>query len=90
MLGDLGKFIVAKGFKQLPKVQKLPDLVTLRTITTYSMNVHILKPTKLIGVVFVSFTIAKIFMLTFPKIILRPFLSKNVKIVHFNPPTLPH
>ena len=29
MLGDLGKFIVARGFKKLPKVQKTPDLVTL-------------------------------------------------------------
>ena len=29
MLGDLGKFIVAKGFKKLPKIQKSPDLVTL-------------------------------------------------------------
>ena len=29
MLGDLGKFIVAKGFKKLPK--KSPDLVTLVT-----------------------------------------------------------
>ena len=29
MLGDLGKLIVAKGFKRLPKVQKSPDLVTL-------------------------------------------------------------
>ena len=26
---DLGKLIVAKGFKKLPKVQKSPDLVTL-------------------------------------------------------------
>ena len=30
MLGDLGKIIVAKGFKKLPKIQKLPDLVTLK------------------------------------------------------------
>ena len=29
MLGDLGKLIVAKGFKKLPKSQKSPDLVTL-------------------------------------------------------------
>ena len=29
MLGDLGKLIIAKGFKKLPKVQKSPDLVTL-------------------------------------------------------------
>ena len=29
MLGDLGNLIVAKGFKQLPKVKKSPDLVTL-------------------------------------------------------------
>ena len=28
-VGDLGKFIVAKGFKKLPKVQKSPNLVTL-------------------------------------------------------------
>ena len=26
---DLGKLIVAKGFKKLPKVQKSPNLVTL-------------------------------------------------------------
>ena len=32
MLGDLGKLIVAKGFKTLPKVQKSPDLVTLVVI----------------------------------------------------------
>ena len=29
---DLGKLIVAKGFKKLPKVQKSPDLVTLMVI----------------------------------------------------------
>ena len=29
MLGDLGKLIVAKGFKKVPKIQKSPDLVTL-------------------------------------------------------------
>ena len=28
-VGDLGKLIVAKGFKKLPKVQKSPNLVTL-------------------------------------------------------------
>ena len=28
-VGDLGKLIVAKGFKKFPKVQKLPNLVTL-------------------------------------------------------------
>ena len=27
-VGDLGKLIVAKGFKKLPKVQKSPTLVT--------------------------------------------------------------
>ena len=26
---DLGKLVVAKGFKKLPKVQKTPNLVTL-------------------------------------------------------------
>ena len=29
MLGNLGKLIVAKGFKKLPKSKKSPDLVTL-------------------------------------------------------------
>ena len=29
MLGDLGKLIFAKGFKKLPKAQKMPNLVTL-------------------------------------------------------------
>ena len=28
-VGDLGKFIVAKGFEKLPKFQKSPNLVTL-------------------------------------------------------------
>ena len=28
-VGDLGKFVVAKGFKKLPNVQKSPTLVTL-------------------------------------------------------------
>ena len=28
-VGDLGKLIAAKGVKNLPKVQKLPNLVTL-------------------------------------------------------------
>ena len=28
-MGDLGKLIIAKGFKKLPKVQKMPNLVTL-------------------------------------------------------------
>ena len=28
-VGDLGKVIIAKGFKKLPKVQKTPNLVTL-------------------------------------------------------------
>ena len=32
-VGDLGKFIVAKSFELLPKVQKSPNLVTL-----YSYN----------------------------------------------------
>ena len=30
-VGDLGKLIVAKGFKKLPKWQKSPNLVTLIT-----------------------------------------------------------
>ena len=36
---DLGKLIVAKGFKNLPKVQKLPNLVTLNaTHTQYTFK----------------------------------------------------
>ena len=31
-VGDLGKLIVAKGLKKLPKVQKSPNLVTLPPI----------------------------------------------------------
>ena len=31
-VGDLGKLIVAKGFKKLHKVQKTPNLVTLALI----------------------------------------------------------
>ena len=31
MSANLGKLIVAKGFKKLPKVQKSPNLVTLIT-----------------------------------------------------------
>ena len=37
MLGDLGKLIVAKGFIKLPKVQKLPDLVTLDRMSDRSI-----------------------------------------------------
>ena len=29
-MGDLGKIIVATGFEQLPKVQYMPNLVTLK------------------------------------------------------------
>ena len=34
-VGDLGKFIVAKGFKKLPKVQKSPNLITLSPMLMY-------------------------------------------------------
>ena len=30
-VGDLGKLIATKGFKKLPKVQKIANLVTLLT-----------------------------------------------------------
>ena len=33
-MGDLGKLIVAKGFKNWPKSNKLPNLVTLVTPPT--------------------------------------------------------
>ena len=36
-VGDLGKFIVAKGFKKLPKVQKSPTLVTL--LLSHSLDI---------------------------------------------------
>ena len=42
MLGDLGKLIGAKGFKKLPKLQKLPDLVTLEA-AKQSMSIPIQK-----------------------------------------------
>ena len=31
-VGDLGKIIIATGFEWFPKVQKLPNLVTLTVI----------------------------------------------------------
>ena len=31
-VGDLGKLIVAKGFKKLPKTNKSPDLVSLHVM----------------------------------------------------------
>ena len=34
-VGDLGKISVAIGFEWLPKVQKLPNLVTLQRILTF-------------------------------------------------------
>ena len=40
MCGDLGKLIVAKGFKKLPKVQKTPDLVTLLGAANQSILFH--------------------------------------------------
>ena len=33
-MGDLGKLIVAKGFKKLPIFNKSPDLVTLAATTS--------------------------------------------------------
>ena len=33
-LPNLGKIIVATGFKWLPKVQKMPNLVTLKAAPT--------------------------------------------------------
>ena len=35
-VGDLGKIIVATGFEWLPKVQKSPDLVTLKQRHTHA------------------------------------------------------
>ena len=35
---DLGKLIVAKGLKKLPKVQKSPNLVTLLAIANLRME----------------------------------------------------
>ena len=40
MLGDLGKFIVAKGFKKLPKVQKIARSVhSAGALYTYAAKV---------------------------------------------------
>ena len=36
MLGDLGKLIVAKGFKSCPKSKKSQDLVTLLVMSIQS------------------------------------------------------
>ena len=33
-MGDLGKVIVAKGFKNCPKSNKLPNLVTLDVMSS--------------------------------------------------------
>ena len=43
MLGDLGKLIVAKGFKKLPKVQKSPDLVTLVIMAAFDDRKYLAK-----------------------------------------------
>ena len=40
-MGDLGKLIVAKGFKKLPKVKKLPNLVTLVTTIELPSDLHL-------------------------------------------------
>ena len=37
-VGDLGKIVVAMGLEWLPKVQKLPSLVTLSALTLNSKN----------------------------------------------------
>ena len=47
-MGDLGKLIVAKGFKKLPKSNKLPNLVTLVVVVSKStmMARDIKKPSR--------------------------------------------
>ena len=40
MWGNLGKLIVAKGFKICPKSNKLPNLVTLVSVPTLSSPLH--------------------------------------------------
>ena len=47
-MGDLGKLIVAKGFKKLPKYNKLPNLVTLVVVVSKStmMARDIKKPSR--------------------------------------------
>ena len=49
-LGDLGKLIVAKGFKKLPKFQKSPNLVTLPATLPRYLSCHNIQSD------FVSFT----------------------------------
>ena len=45
-MGDLGKLIVAKGFKKLPKSNKLPNLVTLVVSKSTMMARDIKKPSR--------------------------------------------
>ena len=39
-VGDLGKLIVPKGFKKLPKVKKSPNLVTLLAMNNDNIRVR--------------------------------------------------
>ena len=49
-MGDLGKIIVAIGFEKLPKVQKMPNLVTLDatpdTLSWLNMKTALIKLTR--------------------------------------------
>ena len=54
-VGDLGKFIVAKGFKSCPKSNKSPDLVTLAVTLPY-LKSYICKHSKKCPQVKVNFS----------------------------------
>ena len=58
-VGDLGKIIVAKGFKTCPKSNKLSNQVTLVTINVRNVD-ELLKRLKLISVE-ISFNLGVLF-----------------------------
>ena len=41
-VGDLGKLIVAKGFKNFPKPNKLPNLGTLTPTATATLHTNVI------------------------------------------------
>ena len=47
MLGDLGKLIVAKGFKRLPKVQKIAKSGHTEEQSLVTPEIHSSNPVKL-------------------------------------------
>ena len=69
---DLGKLIVAKGLKKLPKVQKSPNLVTLSTGYLQKLHVLFLFFRKFFHPIFVCFVISVKYVLRYAH-----FLAKS-------------